>query len=696
MSIPISERIVCICNELRQEIKSFINESDTENQPNLSISKEIDSITSDISNEILPKIEGCPVTTELLHQQEVEIGRVKASLLEISNELQAQTSLFNEEISKEKQKLKARANELSGNYEYNFQNLYKAHQREITELEDKLSEMKITFDSRILEEKTNVITKKMVLKQTYDSLKVEYDSMRSELENKLNEANQQINDLEQEISTTYGSCQIQINELLEKINNSKNEREAELSRLESENEELRDKIDSIKKENDRKIQDLQQKVDEEQNNFESKLSEQLKINQSKLDSEIDAITQKYQTSESELTAKLDLIKNSRSDQTDSLQSELIQLKSKVNSIDSKIAKKLKVARTQLESKIIAKDSEIKQLRSDNKKFIETTRHSYQNELSRLKNENENQLVLLEQSLMKTVANSNPQTKPKFSIKQPTEAPKAPLHTARRMKATSTRNIEPVADTRSSSQISTLASIEEQFEMAENESRKRTEDFAVIKRKAENEMRTNRAKACAQINEIEKAAKVIQEEIDDLKNKIKEKEEEEENQHQNSSIENSEKPSKCSELLDNIEQQRILIQQLKEEKDRLRVDLSKNKKALQDIHLKLRNDMNDIDEKIKNSSEIVEDEIDKISSKMQIAHQEERKKTDQLLQEATLKLELILKEFIDNQNKAEEMSINDTQKWSELRSGIADSTLSICKKLNASNSTQSSKLPPLKK
>ena len=100
--------------------------------------------------------------------------------------------------------------------------------------------------------------------------------------------------------------------------------------------------------------------------------------------------------------------------------------------------------------------------------------------------------------------------------------------------------------------------------------------------------------------------------------------------------------------------------------------------------------------IRNASQGTDEEIDKIATKMDIAYQEEVKKTEQLIQESSVRLELMLKELAENKSKSEEINLNNSQKWNELRSGIADSTLSICKKLNATRSSSSSKLPPLKK
>lgn len=706
MTNTLAERIACICDELKKEIKKCINETDSENQSNysesnLNISIQVESISHDIANEFMQKEESKPATTDVLLKQKTEIKQIKESIERISDELQKQTNHFYNEIDKEKKKAEKKENSINQNYKENFKKLIQAHKNELADLQNQLDDLKITFDSRILEEKSNAITKKMVLKQTYDSFQADYDSMRSDLEKKLKEANQQISDLEDEISIKYGPNIKQINELEEQINKSKAEKEEELSKIEKENQSLQSQIDSIKKENDTKIQNLQQKIEEEQNNFESQLADQLKINQPKFDSEIQAIHNKYNALESELNEKLETAKNSRSDQSDFLQSELMKLKSQVNSIDSKIAKKLKIARTQLESKIIAKDAEIKQLRSDNKKFIESTKQSYQTEINRIKNDNESQLVILEQSLMKTVANANQQSKPKFNVKLPSGAPKAPLQTARRIRQPSHRSPDKISKDMShsiNSGTSAVESIEEHFEASQEESKKRNDEFASIKKKAENDIRINRAKASAQINELDKATKAIQEEIEILKNQIKE---EEEKINQNlDSTQNSESSEICedpkrAELLGNIEQQKLLIQQLKEDRDRLRVDPSKFK-TLQALHAKLRKDKNEIEDNIKNASQGADFEIDKIYSKMEVAYQEEVNKTEKLIQESSVRLELMLKELVDDKMKSEEINLNNSQKWNELRSGIADSTLSICKKLNASGSSSSSKLPPLKK
>ena len=97
-----------------------------------------------------------------------------------------------------------------------------------------------------------------------------------------------------------------------------------------------------------------------------------------------------------------------------------------------------------------------------------------------------------------------------------------------------------------------------------------------------------------------------------------------------------------------------------------------------------------------------DEIDKIATKMIKTHQEEQQKTNELLSEATIKLESLLMELVNAENEAEEVKMKDIEKWGQLRSGIADSTLSIDKKLNSGRPSSStvlkgqSNLPPLNK
>ena len=163
------------------------------------------------------------------------------------------------------------------------------------------------------------------------------------------------------------------------------------------------------------------------------------------------------------------------------------------------------------------------------------------------------------------------------------------------------------------------------------------------------------------------------------------------------------PEFIGDLKNNIDQQKQAIQQLREEKDRLRIDVSK-RKALQALQMKQRQDIEDIEHKINEASSNLNSEIEKSTEELVEQLKEEQRKSNDLIQSASAKLESALKELIDAKSEVEELTIQDMRKWGELRTGIADSTIAICKKLNnrpissslTIRNNTASILPPLKK
>ncbi|OHT02145.1 hypothetical protein TRFO_30911 [Tritrichomonas foetus] len=721
----IPSQINDICEELRKFINGYANDSTTLDERRQIIDKkintEIDSVMKETAEKVAPKMDLTPYIEKRAKAQQIEIGRLKEMITRYSNEIIKQTDNFNSRIDEEKKKFKNIANDLAIHYYEQCQTANSSHDNQMLELDDELYELKNSFDSKLSDEKEKVVIEKKLLKKVYQSFQKDYDTMKTELEGELNEVNSQINEIEYEIKSNYGDAQKQIEELRKKIEDKCKEGDEELNSIEDENKALQAEIDKIKNENEPIIQELTEKIEKAEIEYEEKLSEQLKSNQPKFESELQSISEKFGSVEEELINKLELLRKSRSGTSESLQAELVRLKSEVNSSDSRIAKQLKIARARLDAKVHAKDTELKQFRSDQLRFIETTRHAYQNELSRVKNENENQLVIFEQNLMKAAANSqqhrNNRNIGRMKVKEPQNGNEkgAPAPSPRRPKATAATR-PPMVEEMDINNGNIVDSLSSQFEERESEAIKCLNDLMASKKKAENDIKINKSKACAQINELEKAIQISRDELNELKEKLvsegkdqnemkNEHNSEEENENENHEKLKNRVSEREEELIYNIEQQKLAIQQLKEEKDRLRVDVSK-RKALQSLQIKLRQDIQEIEEKIKEVSSHVTEEIEEADLELARSFKQEQKATADQIQEASVKLERAIKNLLEAKAEAEEISMKDRQKWSELRSGIADSTLTICKKLNNTRPTSSSPtlrnngpksiLPPLKK
>ena len=684
------------CNTLKDTIKSFDPTSNVDAKPGNEevFSNNINSMITDLATQIAPKVDARPIMQKRLKQQQMEIEKMKESIKRISRDIQLQTDKFNEEIEGEKRKFLSIANDLTNHYFEQRQASNEIHDNQMIELEDELYELKSTFDKRIADEKEKMEIEKKLLKKYYKSYQKKFDTMKDELQDDLNSTNMHIDNLEKEINKNYGQVQKQIDELNAELELRRKEGQEQLEKIEMENKELQDQIDAIKNENEAKIAELQETIDKSETNFEEKLQEALKANQPKLEAEIEAINLKYSNIENELNAKLDKLKKSKSGAAESLQNELLRLKSEVNSIDSKIAKRLKTASAQIDAKIHAKDNELKQLRSEQLKLVEATRNAYQNELSRIKNENENKIVLLEQAIMKSVVknhNISRQSLNRLRVKEPQQQPSGPIvsQTPRRPKV----SIPPITRT-SKDDSNIIESLSKEFEIIDKESRNKFASYSNTKKKIETTDKSNKTKASARINEVEKQCKSIREEINALNENINN------NIHTEQIIELS---PRQIDLKNNIDQQKQAIQQLREEKDRLRIDVSK-RKALQALQMKQRQDIEDIEHKINEASSNLNSEIEKSTEELVEQLKEEQRKSNDLIQSASAKLESALKELIDAKSEVEELTIQDMRKWGELRTGIADSTIAICKKLNnrpissslTIRNNTASILPPLKK
>lgn len=717
MTENLANQIDNFCSELKQTIKEYANYDSTKpaiSTSNINLTINFQNLVSDISSHISPDLKMRQVTTEMIQYQTKEIVQLQETVHNLLSEIEKQNNLYNEAIDSEKKTFQNSVNAVISNYQNSVSDLSLSHDQEIKQLEDSIEEIKMNFDSNIEKEKNEIIQQETELNCTFQTFQGQFNTMKANYEKELENLNQQTERLASEINEKYGSYEDQVQEMKEQIEQKQIEYLEEMAQLSQENKEISESIEKVRNENQSKIEELQIKIKNKEKNCERKIQSALKAKLPQLENEINSLTNQFELNERELTSKLESLKKQRSNQTDSLQSELVKLKSEVNSCDSRIAKQLKSDRAKFDAKILAKESELKQFKSDGIKFIEMTRQAHQAELARLKNENENMIVILEQSLMKAVSNNegtqrripNPRNKPKpvdntgktFQVVEPNPSSQS-MQTPRRIKDTTIENVQIDPN------ISCSNSFESQFALKEKEARGKTNEFTIVKKKAENEARANRAKACAQLNELEKTVKSSEKELIDLKEQLRieeekhkeqSKEEEEEDDDESQKV-----PTKIDELRNSVEQQKAAIQQLKEEKDKLRVEIPK-RKALQALHLKLRKDKSEIEEKIKIASAGVNDEIDKIATKMIKTHQEEQQKTNELLSEATIKLESLLMELVNAENEAEEVKMKDIEKWGQLRSGIADSTLSIDKKLNSGRPSSStvlkgqSNLPPLKK
>jgi DNA repair exonuclease SbcCD ATPase subunit len=141
----------------------------------------------------------------------------------------------------------------------------------------------------------------------------------------------------------------------------------------------------------------------------------------------------------------------------------------------------------------------------------------------------------------------------------------------------------------------------------------------------------------------------------------------------------ERSEKELDLLEKIAMQRSTVAQLRDELERLRVEVPK-RKTLQAIQRKRRDSMTSIGEAMQVVSDSINVQAREVEQEMTQRLNESRARNEEMIRKEVQRLDEALEELGRAKKTAEDAFMGEFRKWGQLRSEIADSTGSICGKV----------------
>lgn len=703
----ISNQIAVLTSSLKDSIKQMSSaNSKLENESKLKNDPSFHSLIEDASNLFSAPVDFRPLITQKYKKQQDQITKLLNQLTRFVNDIEAHSKKFEENVEEEKRKFNRSINNLANNY-YDQREMHTSnHEAQISNLEDAIYELKANYEAKLSDGLKKVAAEKQLLKKLYKTVQKNYNDLKPGLESNLPETNSQVytdnednekdlnknkNDINDNDNNNYnddndndnnnyndatGSSEVKtrayMGDILNKID--------EIEEVEQENKKLADQIQAMKLKNETEIAQLKNQLTQIETNTESKLNGALKANQEKYDNDFEAIKSKYAQIESELIKKLNALKKEQSATNNNLKTELSKVKAMSNSCKVKISKKIKEAEIISESKINQKKLELQNLKAEHSKAVEEFLKENKSEAGQIYPENAfNSSSSTNSRPSSSIRRKLSQSKKKVSqpqTPQPANLPRRPMQ--------SNKEDDKIDS-------SDTKSLMEKINESENESMQKIAQYSELKNNLRIKIAEEDAATSNQLSEIEKETEIAQSELNDL---LKNLEELQQSLSASMSITNS-----SNEI---EKQQKDEINSKKDEINRRRVAVNK-RKALQAVQSLHHQEIDKIDEDIQN---IIFNSVSQIQQKSENLL-DEQKKTNETLTESSTKLEAVLKELKEIKIDEEEVAIKERQKWGEIRSSIANSTIDLynqSKNKNTSRPTSSqsrpivssSKLPPLQK
>lgn len=695
----ISNQITTLSNSLKDAIKNVATNdqkivpvfSDADKN---SFDTKFNSFLESASNLFSAPTDIKPLIAEKYKKQSDQITKLKNDIKRYFNDTNLHTKKFNESIDEETHKFNRSLNNLVNNY-YDQKEMHASnHEAQISNLDDSIYKLKANYEAKLSDGLKKVAAEKKLLQKVYQSFQKNYNDMKVGLGNNLKDQNDTDEEEEKSINKNInfdenesyskldddnvnyndatGSSEVKtrayMGDILNKID--------EIEEIEQENKKLADQIEKMKIKNDSEIAQLKNQLTQIETDSESRLSSALKSNQEKYDNEFEAIRSKYSQIESELIKKLNGLKKEQSSTNNNLRSELSKVKAISNSCKVKLSKRMKEAENISQSKIHEKEMQVQNLKKEHAKAIYELNIENQNEIEQINPENNfNSSSCQSTSIRRKLS----------QVKQKVTQPQTPrgVQSPRNTKLPDDEKID----------ISDTKAIMDKINSSENESRQRIAQYSELKNNLQAKISDEQINTLSQLSEIEKATEISQGELNELSKKLDELQ---------LLISNSISiPENEKEI---VQQQNEEINNKKDEINRLRIEVNK-RKTLQAIQSHHHQEINQIDENIQ---KLIQDSFTDIQQKSEDISNEQTK-TNDAIKESFTKLDTILNELKEAKIDEEEVSIKERQKWSDIRSDIANSTIALCNQNKAKNTSRPtssaatsrpivspSKLPPLQK
>jgi hypothetical protein len=410
--------------------------------------------------------------------------------------------------------------------------------------------------------------------------------------------------------------------------------------LQNENASLKQTLDQLHITNTALIDELRGKLVEKTTcpSFDSQLSE--------YESELRAV-------EESLKAKLRQQETRRASETGPLRSEISSNRHSVNTCDASLAARMKSATAEASASLLAKDAELNGLRSDFMRQIEATRNIHRLEIEKTQEIRKSEIAQLESEISDTLRVAEEHRKKlECDIAQmrlpidhkPREPDQMPMPTARRYRPAPPPQRDP------------MKAIREHFSAVQCQSGQKWAEFERLKTETEIEQKALNATLKNSVSELES-----------LKTEIS---------NNSGQIYVEEVSPKEKDFTDEIRMQKAVISQLRDESERLRVDVSK-RKTLQAIQIQRIQAVGAIEASMDLCESNCRSRLAAVTAEMSAKLAEEQKRNAALIQRESQKLEAALEQLKEVQRLGEDDGVGSFAKWNELRGSIGESTLSIC-------------------
>ena len=456
--------------------------------------------------------------------------------------------------------------------------------------------------------------------------------------------------------------------------------------LEKTNETLKAELKEKTAKHDAQINEIQAKIDEKTKESEQDLETKIKNKQNELDSKLNDYEEAQKRIEDELMKKYNEQKSMNSKTIENLQSILTSLNNQINEIESTSSKKLEIIQEQNEKRVKEKEREIQSFFADQKREIDDLRHKYEAEIQfnskrndQLYSKIEKELIdcannlhknkmFLESQLNNLILTKNELEQKIFEKTKPIEKFS--------FQNTTIADITSQENSVSNNNLSNIEVISQRFERFDSISNQKLLELRDLKLSKKNELTNYKKESNDLIQHEEGISIAISDEINSKTLRF------EKNQAKIKELlklhENEEKKLR-KEFKTKIKMQKDVIRQCNEELQRLKIDdLKKAQLSLcQADHRENVKKLMDEINTLKNQLKI---DVDNIQEKMEIEIKTERFENQKRIVEAQDKLTDVLKKLSIKKLNCIDDCEKDQQKWSELRSDIANSNLKILSSL----------------